>query len=247
VASDAKPAAPTFTVQEICQPYDVPPTTTTTIDPYTGEKTTITYPGYHVENKTTYIVIKNQPFTSYTNDKGQWVALLYEYSYKGHYASEGNWIGSYPQYFGQADSEYTMIPFKGLSVLPSGGQMDIRVRALIGTLSGRSPIPPESGDRDYYSFDGVAGDYSIITVSSSDLIASASLPSSSVPSAPENSDVSTTPSTPPTSNPPNPQPQTPWTTYLTIIIATACIVTVPLVILAYHYGQKKRKFLSAAS
>jgi len=60
--AQTKPAVPTFTIEEIYNPYDVPPTYTT--DPYTGE-TILTNSGYHVENKTTYIKIENQPFTQY--------------------------------------------------------------------------------------------------------------------------------------------------------------------------------------
>jgi hypothetical protein len=55
VASEAKPTTPTFTIVEISEPYDIPPSSTTIVDPYTGEKTTSTYPGTHVENTTTYI------------------------------------------------------------------------------------------------------------------------------------------------------------------------------------------------
>ncbi|MCL2643762.1 MAG: hypothetical protein FWD52_09745, partial [Candidatus Bathyarchaeota archaeon] len=103
VAADVKPAVPSFTLKEISQPYDVPPTTTTIVDPFTGEETTITYPGYTVGNKTIYIVIKNQPFTPYKNQYGIPVTLRYECSYKPHY-SEGDWIGTYPQYYSQSDS-----------------------------------------------------------------------------------------------------------------------------------------------
>ena len=235
MGADAKPAVPSFTLKEIAQPYDVPPTTTTIVDGYTGEETTITYPGYTVENKTIYIVIKNQPFTSYRNDKGEWISLCYEYSYKPHY-SDGGWVSGYPQYYWQSDSgECTFIPFKGL---PSRGQIDIRVRALIGSFGSRQPIPPESGDGIYYSFSGVTGDFGVITVSS-DMIVSTTLPSSLAPSSvepinPENPDQSTSTS--------NPSIQTPWGSYLLTIIITACIITIPIVIvMCYNNHQRKTK------
>ena len=56
-----KPLTPEFTVKIVAHPYDVPPKTTTTIDQYTGKETTTTQPGYHVENKSIEITIKNQP------------------------------------------------------------------------------------------------------------------------------------------------------------------------------------------
>jgi hypothetical protein len=45
------PSVPEFTVKLVAHPYDVPPTTTTTIDQYTGQEIVTTIPGYHVENK----------------------------------------------------------------------------------------------------------------------------------------------------------------------------------------------------
>ena len=51
VGADVKPVVPSFTLKEISQPYDVSPITIIIVDGYTGEKTTITYSGYHVENK----------------------------------------------------------------------------------------------------------------------------------------------------------------------------------------------------
>ena len=52
---------PEFTVKLVDNSYDVP--TTHSIDPYTGQN--ITNPGYHVENKTIEVTVKNQPFTPF--------------------------------------------------------------------------------------------------------------------------------------------------------------------------------------
>jgi len=60
------PYVPEFTVELVAHPYDVPPVTTTTIDQYSGEEIVTTIPGYHVENKSIEITIKNQPFTPFT-------------------------------------------------------------------------------------------------------------------------------------------------------------------------------------
>ena len=51
----AKPSVPEFTVKLVAHPYDVP--TTYSTDPYTGE--TITHAGYHMENKSIEVSIKN--------------------------------------------------------------------------------------------------------------------------------------------------------------------------------------------
>ena len=55
-----KPSVPEFTLQIVTKPYDIP--TTYSTNPYTGK--TITSPGYHVENMSIIIQIKNQPFTA---------------------------------------------------------------------------------------------------------------------------------------------------------------------------------------
>ena len=65
-ASIPKPSVPEFTVKAVSHPYDVP--TTYSTDPYTGE--TITHEGYHVENKSIEVWIKNQPFTPYADADG---------------------------------------------------------------------------------------------------------------------------------------------------------------------------------
>jgi len=234
IAPGTKPATPTFTIQEISQPYNVPPSTTIIVDPYTGEETTITNPGYTVENKTTCLVIKNQPFTPYKNDSGQTMSLYYTYSYRGHY-SDGGWTLPYPRYYEQSNSEYTMIPFNGLT---SSGQVDVQVRALIGILVPRMPVMGESGDRFYYSFEGIEGDYSVITVSSDMVISTTTMPSSPSgssgvePTGPENSD---------TTNPNPPQQQTPWATYLLTIIITTGIILIPMTIVMYYNKRQQRK------
>ena len=50
-AAQNKLATPEFSVKLVSHPYDVPTTTTVWVDPYTGEKTTTTNQGYHVENR----------------------------------------------------------------------------------------------------------------------------------------------------------------------------------------------------
>jgi hypothetical protein len=136
-----KPSTPTFTIEEITCPYDVP--TTYTKDPYTGQ--TITHPGYHVENKTTYLKIKNQPFTPYTI-KDREVNLYYQYRYQGHYADGEYWsIQPFEEYstekHKQSNSEYTHIALD-IWHAREGDQFDIQVRVFIGSVEITDYISP---------------------------------------------------------------------------------------------------------
>jgi hypothetical protein len=66
-------------------------------------------------------------------------------------------------------------------------------------------------------------------------------PGTSKPYVPTSSVVPSNSGVPSTSESSNNQQQTPWTTNLPLIIATVCIITIPLVIMAYYYGQRKTK------
>lgn len=57
-ASIPTPSVPEFTLKYVDNSYDVPSSTTTTTDPYTGEQTITTEPGYHVANETIEVTIK---------------------------------------------------------------------------------------------------------------------------------------------------------------------------------------------
>ena len=97
-----------------------------------------TQPDYHVENKTTETKIKNQPFTPYQikiNDVNWTINFFYNIRLKGHFSQD--W-GYYRYYNGSSDgnlreaydSQYTVIPID--SYLPSEGQIDVQIEALIG-------------------------------------------------------------------------------------------------------------------
>lgn len=128
-ASIPKPSIPEFTVELVAHPYDVPPTYE--IDPYTGESI-MPQDGYHVENRSIEITIRNQPFTKYKLDNGQYADFFYNISYKGHYEKDWKYY-SYDQntnwFSRQSDSEYTVISF---NKIPTEGLMDFRVQAQIG-------------------------------------------------------------------------------------------------------------------
>jgi len=143
-SSVPKPSVPEFTVKFASHPYDVP--TTYSIDPYTGEN--VTYSGYHGESNILEVTIKNQPFTSFNNDNED-SSFYYNIRVKGHFSEDWRELyrpsDGYPT---QSDSEYTVISLgalgeNGLSLssgsiafdVPSGGQMDFQVEAMIGYVS----------------------------------------------------------------------------------------------------------------
>mgnify|MGYP005847404431 CR=1 FL=1 len=142
-ASIPKPSVPEFTVKFVDNSYDVPPVYG--VDPYTG-KNVITQGGYHVENKTIDVTIKNQPFTSYRNENGSLVGLFYNIRVKGHFE---DWTGepTSENYIYRSDSEYTVKSYtlgeNGLGIT-AGGQVDFQVEALIGYYSRvyGTPVPP---------------------------------------------------------------------------------------------------------
>jgi len=123
------PSVPQFTVKLVDNSYDVPPTTTTTTNPYTGEQTTTTTPGYRVENKTVEVTIKNQPYTTYTNADGYTCDLYYRIEYKGHFSDE--WQNWGPEIV-QSNSQYTTSPWRPYYPFAAGDQVDFRVEATVG-------------------------------------------------------------------------------------------------------------------
>jgi len=140
-SSIPKPSVPEFTVKIVSYPYDVPPTTTTTVDPYTGKETVTTQPGYRVENKSIELIIKNQPFTPHTDAEGHIINLYYNVRVKGHF--EDCWRelysidemmreerGAHKQGPVQSSSGYTVISCS--ADYPDDGQVDFQVQALAG-------------------------------------------------------------------------------------------------------------------
>ena len=137
-----KPSVPEFSLKVVAYPYDVAPTTT--IDPYTGKAIT-TNDGYHEENRSIEITIKNQPFTSSLDKSGNYSNLYYNIRFKGSYEdlwkyypvdlSNSNYSSaSVP--INASKSMYTIINL-GLSTyqlnnVPVGSKIDVQVEALIG-------------------------------------------------------------------------------------------------------------------
>ena len=130
-----KPSVPEFTVEFIDSSYDVP--MTYFINHYTG-KTAVTQEGYHVENKTIQLTIKNQP---QINSHGYY----YNICVKEHLAE--NWEYLFPSMYSirMLDSEYTIVNFSSsggtfhgvwgsIFEAPSGGELDFQVQAFVGYM-----------------------------------------------------------------------------------------------------------------
>lgn len=129
-----KPSVPEFTLQYVKHPYDVPPTYS--VDQYTGQNIVIS-PGYHTENRSVEITIKNQPFTPIMLDATHQANFYYNVSYRGHYGSDWSYfvpfnstLGWYTPLAPQSTTDYTVIAFKDLPDEVSS--FDFRVQAQIG-------------------------------------------------------------------------------------------------------------------
>ncbi len=131
------PSVPEFSVKLVAQPYDVPPSASSTFDTSTWIETTTTQPGYHVENRSIEVKIKNQPFTPYilqTSGYDYAIDLYYLVEVKDHFSEDWHVFRyntySY-SYNVQSNSEYTIVP--GSADYPEGTKLDFRVQAIIGT------------------------------------------------------------------------------------------------------------------
>jgi hypothetical protein len=140
--SISKPSAPEFTVKMVDRSYDVPLTYINSTNPYTGQQVTSTQGGYHVENQTIDVTIKNQPFTP-TNIDGNITQMFYVIRWKGHFE---NWTNTddfndidYNYYLNNygvqaSNSDFTVKTYTLASIgnVPEGGQVDFQVKAQIG-------------------------------------------------------------------------------------------------------------------
>ncbi|MCL2258007.1 MAG: hypothetical protein FWC14_07465 [Candidatus Bathyarchaeota archaeon] len=140
----SKPSVPQFSIRVIDDSYYVPPSTTTTVDQYTGKETMISTPGHTVEQRKREVVIKNQAFTPYTDADGRVYSLYYNVQVKGHFGDEWH---TFSRTVFQSDSEYTVVANVGYAALPApGSQIDYKVEAIVGRQfgSGEPVIGPLS-------------------------------------------------------------------------------------------------------
>ena len=149
------PSVPEFTLEYVDNSYDVPPTTTSTINPYNNQTTTITVPGYHVKNMTIDLTIRNQLIPS--SIEGNKSYLLFNVRLKGHYGDDWIYpytaINSYPV---QSNSDYTIISIptsygittiygENIGYLQAGDQIDFQIKAILAygynfSLSAAYPV-----------------------------------------------------------------------------------------------------------
>jgi hypothetical protein len=155
-----KPSVPQFTIQTVAHPYDVP--TTTSIDPYSGKE--IIHQGYHVENNSIQVRIKNQAFNLFdiTENGNSWtVNLYYNIRIRGHFAEQSqDWIELYRASDGYphqwSDSEYTILSYPlgvgshtylGTKMidLKAGDKVDFQVEAMSGYIHREVTSIPGAG------------------------------------------------------------------------------------------------------
>jgi hypothetical protein len=160
VQAASTPSVPQFSVKLVDSSYDVPPSSTTTVDQYTGKEITTTKPGYHIEQKSIEVTIKNQPFTPYVIESddswqygpnGQEFNLYYMIQFKGHFGEDWkNFANTYDIYFQivtvQSDSGYTVV--SQVANYEVGSQLDFRVKAVVGykynaAYNNAPVIPPQ--------------------------------------------------------------------------------------------------------
>jgi hypothetical protein len=132
------PSVPEFNAKFVDASYSVAPSSS--IDPYTGQS--VTHEGYQVKNRTIELIIKNQPFNSYISN-GINISFYLDVREKGHY--EENWTTIYTvdnYYTSESNTNYTTLTYSldqnvppFWDTIPSGGQVDFQVEAMIGYIS----------------------------------------------------------------------------------------------------------------
>ncbi|XHH07954.1 MAG: hypothetical protein ACFCUE_10295 [Candidatus Bathyarchaeia archaeon] len=123
--SVSTPSVPSFTLKMVDKSYNVPPETTSITDPYNGNVTTSTVPGYYV---TKYeIELKIQNIYCPPNVNGHSSELYYNVRHKGAYGTQ--WTESSEPI--KADNgQYTVIYFDAPYRVDD--KVDFQVEALIG-------------------------------------------------------------------------------------------------------------------
>ena len=174
------PSVPQFSVKYIVYTTYVAPTYT--INPYTGQNETTSL-GQQVSNQTIQFTIKNQPFTPYYDNSGNYIDLYYNFRYKGHYTTEwtynpfylftnnatgesqvqtphsyGPFAGGMFIYYNSTGENESVFTFDSFHItIPNSGLMDFQVEAQIGHID---DIPSGLLAGDYYKFAGQSSDWS---------------------------------------------------------------------------------------
>lgn len=161
------PNTPQFSLRLVKSPYDVEPTYTR--DPYSGD-TVLSQAGYHAENRSIEVVITNQAFTPYVDDRNHSINLYYNVRVKGHFTEDWEWQELYSPWASnnkegvsytwqlspvQSNGQYTVISCS--ADYPEGSQVDFQVQTLEGYFVEYWPyIMPTGG----WHFNGTASAWS---------------------------------------------------------------------------------------
>jgi hypothetical protein len=146
-----EPSVPEFSLNYVDRSVNVPPTTTTTTDPFTGKQADTITGGYYEDRRLIEFKITNQQFVASGDSNA---ALYYNIRFKGHF--EENWHympdnGNYNNYrFFSSNLNETVIDLLVTDLLKDypfsdrnsifGGQMDFQVQAFIGDEANRGTI-----------------------------------------------------------------------------------------------------------
>lgn len=150
-----KPSVPELNVTFVNHSYDVPSTTITTINPYTGDKIANTKDGYHIQNDSFVLSIRSQPLTTDDEVNGHSIRLFFIVQSKGHYSDQwrnltyvGTSLGLMSTNDGYAqktmelsgnngttyseEGGYNSYGYDGFVSGQYGGQVDFRAMAVVG-------------------------------------------------------------------------------------------------------------------
>jgi hypothetical protein len=189
--AQSTPSVPQFSLKYIDESYDIVPTTTTSTNEYSGEVTTTTTPGYHVDQRAIQITIENNLGASF-----------YNFRYKGPYGTSWTYypfnpddINGYSLHdtpaesppYPASNSDYTTAELYLPSTVPNGVLVDVQVQGLFGDFrkvheGSIGAMMLGYNDTYNYYFTGQAGNWSntrTITIPSANNSPSAS------PSVPE--------------------------------------------------------------
>jgi len=151
-----KTSVPDFTVKLIDNSYDVSPTTSSITNYYTNKTTTINVPGYHIQNMTIQISIKNQPYPMTVD--GNKTYLIYQIQRKPHFANATQWLNVSqipvsPLVVSSDGSGYTTESYPAYYI--AGDQIDFRVQAILQyqhTIYEYTRLPVFGSEVGYYPF-----------------------------------------------------------------------------------------------
>jgi hypothetical protein len=138
--------------------------------------------GYHYENESIEVIIKNFPFASYVDSSGNRTGMFYSFRFKGHYSPDWTEYEDYYYdiysdhgfhhygFFNSSEGDYTVASLRKvvLGQLPADAEVDIQVKTLVGYIY-QKHYWTYMGDGEYPEFVGEESDWSSTqTISLSD-------------------------------------------------------------------------------